>query len=108
MRELDNKKDLELWEIMYVSSTKQPSDFNIEPFDPGRLHIEGIKQSKTKEEIITMFKIFNETFRNKDIDFEKHPIMQNSPKIKNRHVYSYLGKYIKYLKKELSYLNNLE
>lgn len=107
MRELDNDKDLELWKIMYVASTWTPDDFYIEPFDPGRLHIETIKQSRTVEEIINMFKIFTETLQKRDIDFEKHLVMKKSPEIKNQHVYLYLEKYIDYLKQNLTYLNDL-
>lgn len=104
MREL-NRTEEDLWTIVYDVCVRTTDWLKLEPFEAGRLHITSITKIKNKEEIIAMVDNFRSVVQKREIDFEKMPLMEDYPEIKNEHIYLGIEKHIKYFEKQLPYLS---
>ena len=100
MRELKREEKYR-WYVVYDVCVKSPSWLFLEPFQPGRLQIEALQKIKSKQEIIAMVNDFKLVLKEHTIDFEKNPLVQSYPEIKNEHIYLGLKKYIEYFEEEL-------
>ena len=103
MRELE-RSETDLWTIVYDVCVRTVEWLELEPFEAGRLHIAATTKLKSKKEIIAMVDNFRSVVQKREIDFEKMPLMEDYPEVKNEHIYLGIEKHIEYFERMLPYL----
>ena len=90
--------------LAYHVCVMGPEFLTMDPFEPGRLHADSLRNSHSEPEMIEFVQELRTTLQNRAINFEAHPLVESYPEMKNDHFYQAIALYINYFEGEFDFL----